>query len=162
MGKAEFLARAGTELQKAYDVDRRQFAGRAVIVARRKDFRWRWGAVRLTTAVVLGEVDDDATPAALEEFLAAAVREAASGHGVRGVQKGAAAVAVAVFDHAPPAAAEWASSAHGHKFAITTYPVAVDLSGPAVTQPTRMRIGGAFQPFLRDQVSVLETLLSAG
>jgi hypothetical protein len=132
-------------------VQRRTFEGREVTIARRSDFRLRWFAVRLTTTLVLAEMPDDADVAALDAFLAATVKEASRKDVVAGLglQRGAAAIAAAVFASAPAAAREWASTAHGHRFGVTAYPVVVDLATGELTQPKRMRAGRVFQGHLR-------------
>ena len=132
-------------------VERRAFQGGEVTIARRSDFRLRWFAVKLTTTLVLAEMPDDVDRAALDAFLAAAVREASKKDVVKGLglQRGAAAIAAVAVQSASPVAREWAAKAHGHKFGVVPYPVVVDLAAREVVQPGPMRAGRVFQGHLR-------------
>lgn len=148
----EYLERVRASLaEQLGPVDQRRFEGGLLTIARRSDFRWRWGGVRLTTTMAIAGFRTDVDVATLDRFLAAAVREASRKDAVRGLglQRGAAAIAVAVFDVAPPTALEWAGAAHGHRFAVAGYPVVVDASTGTVTQPRTMRMGRLFRGHLR-------------
>lgn len=157
----DYVERVARTLPSAWTADRRKFDGREVLIARRKDFRWRWMAVQLTTTLVVGEQPASADRDALDKYLGAAVREASARGLVKGLgyQRGAAAVAVAVFAEATPAAIEWATKTHGQKFAVVAYPVMVDLATRTVTQPERMIAGRVFHGFLRSVVD--ETVAAA-
>lgn len=145
----DFLDRARASLAGTCTVEERRFEGTVLTIARRTDTRLRWAGVRLTTTLALGSFPDDASAAQLDRYLDAVVREAVAAVKAAGLQRGGAAVAVAVFDAAPEAALAWARVAHGHRFAVCGYPVVVDLSTRTVVQPERMRVGAAFRPFLR-------------
>lgn len=140
-----------------FEVSRAEVAGHTVDAGRRADFRWRWFAVRLHTAVLVATfTPEEATRATLDEFLAAASRWAVAnrrGSRLLGLQSGAAAIAVAVLPRGAGAdAVEWASRSHGQRFASVAYPVTVDLRGGVVVQPKRMVVGGIFTGFLRGVV----------
>ena len=153
----QYVVELRRRLPSAYTVEEKDFAGRRVFVAHRSDFRLRWGAVRLLTTVTVVPFEPEVDLTTLEEYLAASGRAARAEQGriPLGFQVGAAAVPIAVLPAVTPAAREWASRAHGHKFAQVSYPVAVGLSPDEVVQPERMRIGRVFAGFLRDVVSEL-------
>jgi hypothetical protein len=141
---------------RGFEVSWAEVAGRPVEVGQRSDFRWRWFAVRLHTAVIVATfTDEQARRAALDEFLAAASRWAVQHrHGSRllGLQSGTAAVTVVVLPDGAGEATAWASQSHGQRFAALAYPVAVDLRAGSVVQPKRMVVGGIFAGFLRGVV----------
>jgi hypothetical protein len=141
---------------RGFEVSRAEVGGRAAITARRSDFRLRWFAVRLHTAVIVASFDAaEAHRAELDTFLEASSRWAIAnrrGRGLLGLQSGTAAVAVAVLPDGAGEAPAWASEPHGHHFAALAYPVAADLQAGTVVEPRRMRIGGIFRSFLRGVV----------
>lgn len=148
----EYLDRITASLPHRYEgIEQRRFDGGVLTIGRRTDFRWRWGGVRLTTTMAVAGFGSDADVAVLDRYLAAVVREASTKDVLRGrgLQRGAAGVAVAVFDSAPAAALDWASVAHGHQFAVAGYPVVVDLRTRVIRQPDRMRVGRLFKSHLR-------------
>jgi hypothetical protein len=149
-----YLAEVRQTVATSYDIDRAEFDGREVLVARRSDFRWRWFATRLHTTVTVATFDEAVDPWKLDEYLEAGGRAARTAvRGVRGMQTGAAVVGVAVLPTLSDAARAWASQPHGHKFASIAYPVAVGLSPPEVVELRRMRMGVVYRHFLRGIVA---------
>ncbi|MDX6215046.1 MAG: hypothetical protein QOG99_630 [Frankiales bacterium] len=128
-------------------------AGRPVIVGSRKDFRLRWLATQLATTVTVASFDSEVDLATLDSYLGAAGREAqlVTG-GLAGLQRGSAAVAIAVLPELTAVASDWATLPHGHAFASVGYPVAVGLRDRRVLEPVRMRLGRMFQSFLHELV----------
>jgi hypothetical protein len=128
-------------------------AGRTVIVGRRTDFRLRWLATRLTTTVTVAVFDTDVDLAALDAYLLAARQEAQLAlKGVAGLQRGSAAVVIAVVPELTVVSSGWATRAHGHGFASVAYPVAVGLHDGRLVEPAGMRVGRMFQGFLHELV----------
>ncbi len=151
---------------RGFEVLRAELVGRPADVGRRSDFRWRWVAVRLHTAVIVCSFSAaEATVEALDAFLDAASRWAVEnrrGRGPLGLQSGTAAIAVALLPEGAGQAHEWASKSHGNRFAAIAYPVAIDLREATVVQPRRMVVGGIFVAFLRGVVrDVLEAPLGS-
>jgi hypothetical protein len=127
--------------------------GTPVIVGARRDFRLRWLASRLSTTITVATFDATVAVAELDDYLAAARREAHySLRGQSGLQAGSAAVAIAVLPELTAAARDWAGRSHGHAFAAVAYPVAVGLRDRQLVEPSRMRIGRMFQGFLQELV----------
>ncbi len=154
-----YVAGVRRALEAAYDVEDKDFEGRAVVVGHRSDFKLRWGAVRLFTTVTVTGFDVGVATATLDEYLDACGRAAREAAPARlGLQTGAAAVAVAVLPAMSAEARAWASRPHGHRFASVGYPVAVSLSPPEVVQPERMLTGRVFRSFLRGVVAEAVTL----
>jgi hypothetical protein len=150
---------------RGLEPSRAEVAGRAADAGQRSDFRWRWFGVRLHTAVIVATFGAaEARRDELDRFLADASQWSIAHRsgGVRGMQSGTAAVAVAVLPDGAGEAVEWASRPHGSRYAALAYPVAVDLRGGTVTQPARLRAGWIFQGFLRQLVhDVVEVPLGA-
>jgi hypothetical protein len=141
--------------RNGFEVTSEEVGGRRAVVGRRSDFRWRWFAVRLHTAVVAAPFDPaEAHPELLDRFLAEASRWAVEHRrsGRLGIQTGTAAVAVAVLPSMSEEVRAWASKPHGRHFAAIAYPVAVDASSGSVVNPQRMVVGGIFSSFLRNLV----------
>ena len=145
-------------LATGIDVARDQLSGRAVVVARWTEFKWRWLATKLHLFLIACPFSvGEASTESLDRFLDAA-REYAVSHkqGLpRGFQTGVAVIAVAVADELGGDAAHWASQPHGRRFAALAYPVSLDLHAGAVTRPDRMVLGAIYLPYLRrfvDQV----------
>ncbi|MCU1600500.1 MAG: hypothetical protein JWO22_1209 [Frankiales bacterium] len=158
-----YLDRVRASLPDAYTVEERRFEGSVLTLARRTDTRLAWAGARLTTTLALLALAPDADRSQLDRYLDAVVREAGSVVTGGGLQRGSAAVAVAVFEAAPAAALSWARVAHGHRFAVAGYPVVVDLTAGTVVQPERMRVGGLFRRHLhRVADETLSPALGAG
>jgi len=152
-GVSDYVAGVRRVLEASYDVELKELGDGIAVVGHRSDFRLRWGAVRLHTVVTVLPVPLDVSLQTLEDYLAASGRAAAATAGrARGLQVGAAAVAVAVLPGMSPVAQQWAERAHGHDVAVVGYPVAVGVEPPGVVQPARMRTGAVYRGFLREVV----------
>jgi hypothetical protein len=128
-------------------------AGRPVIVGSRKDFRLRWLATQLHTTVTVASFDSEVDLATLDSYLVAARQEAQlATHGLSGLQRGSAAVAIAVVPELTAITSDWATRPHGHAFASVAYPVSVGLRERRLVEPARMRVGRMFQGFLHELV----------
>jgi hypothetical protein len=154
---SEYLARVRVALRaRGFELTEEHIGGRRSDAARRSDFRWRWFAVRLHTAVIVATFDaEEARRPDLDRFLEAASQWAVEhrrGSRSLGLQSGTAAVAVAVLPGGSGDGPDWAAKPHGRRFAALAYPVAVDLMEGRVVEPGRMVIGGMFSGFLRGVV----------
>lgn len=120
---------------------------------RRADFKMRWSFTRLHTFVLFGRVEH-ATGDNVREFSALCARWAAQDKGgmPRGFQTGSAVLPVLVCDTADASAREELDRRPAKHFALFELPMLVELSqGRWATYTGRMRWGGVYQDFLRDQ-----------
>ena len=140
-------------LESTCTVQELTVAGRPVIVGSRMDFRLRWLATRLATTVTVARFETDVDLITLDGYLAAARQEAQLATGeMSGLQRGSAAVAIAVLPALTAVSSDWASRPHGHAFASVAYPVAVGLRERRLVEPARLGVGRMFQGFLRELV----------
>jgi hypothetical protein len=149
---AEVLARIEASLEAAgFATARVVLAGHSSVTGIKAEFRWRWMATRLSTCIAVAEFPVDAGAAELDRYLTAAADHAVEnkGGGILGMQSGVAAVAVALVSSVSEEARGWASTPHGRKFAVITFPAVADLSSGAVTSPRRMIVGGIYAGYLR-------------
>jgi hypothetical protein len=132
-------------------------SGRAALVGRTSEFRWRWMATRLHTFLVAAPVPPEADGAQLDGFIADATRYAKDNKGgmPRGLQTGVAVLVVAVTAGASPAAGQWAANVHGRQFAAIPWPVLADTESGTIVQPQKMKLGGIYKAYLQDMTNRL-------
>lgn len=121
------------------------WAGTAVLVGRRSDFRMRWMATNLHLFTVAAAVPE-ITVQAIEQFTDRVLKYAKDTKGGLpvGLQTGVGAFPVLVSGSVEPAAVQWAQAQQRNKFACMARPVVVDSSqqyvGMYLGRPTLGRI----------------------
>jgi hypothetical protein len=124
-----------------------ELSGNPLLIARRRNFRWSWVAVRLHLFVVVFE-EADLSPERAEELSAAAQQYAIKHKGglPRGLQTGTATFATFITGAPADAVTRWFRNEHTHRYAALRIPVLADLEARKLTWFSgRMSRGHVFQ-----------------
>ena len=149
----DYVAGVRRALETTCAVQEVTLAGRPVVLGTRKDFRLRWLATQLHTTITVASFDSDVDLTVLDGYLVAARQEAQlATKGLAGLQRGSAAITIAVVPELTVVSRDWAAMPHGHAFAAVAYPVAVGLRDRRLVEPTKMRVGRIFRGFLHELV----------